>query len=52
MNVSLHWEIRWPRRVRTAGDAVRFINAAGFCMLSKAEAVAAMASIARNESKR
>jgi len=26
-------EIRWPRRVRTFGDAVKFIDAAGFCML-------------------
>jgi hypothetical protein len=33
VNESLQWEIGWPRRVRTAGDAVRFINAAGFCML-------------------
>ncbi len=33
MNESLQWEIGWPRRVRTAADAVLFINAVGFCML-------------------
>jgi hypothetical protein len=26
-------EIRWPRRVATIGDAVKFIDAAGFCLL-------------------
>ena len=26
-------EIRWPRRVRTPGDAVRFIDAVGYCLL-------------------
>jgi hypothetical protein len=26
-------EIRWPHRLRTAGDAVRFINAVGYCLL-------------------
>ena len=26
-------ELRWPKRVKTAGGAVRFIDAAGFCML-------------------
>ncbi len=26
-------EVRWPRRVRTAADAVRFIDAAGYCLL-------------------
>ncbi len=26
-------EIHWPRRVRTAADAVRFIDATGFCVL-------------------
>jgi len=27
------FEARWPRRVRTPADAVRFIDAAGFCVL-------------------
>ncbi len=26
-------EIRWPHRVRTAADAVRFINTVGYCLL-------------------
>jgi len=26
-------EIRWPKRVKTPGDAIRFIEAAGFCLL-------------------
>lgn len=26
-------EIRWPHRVKTAADAVRFIDAAGYCLL-------------------
>ena len=26
-------EFRWPRKVTTAGEAVRFINAVGFCLL-------------------
>ncbi len=26
-------EFSWPKRVKAAGDAVRFIDAAGFCML-------------------
>ena len=26
-------EIRWPRRVVTSGDAVRFIDAVGYCLL-------------------
>ena len=26
-------EIHWPRKVRTAADAVRFIDAVGYCLL-------------------
>jgi hypothetical protein len=33
MKQSLQAEIRWPRRVVTPGDAVRFINAVGYCLL-------------------
>ena len=34
MTSNLHpGEIRYPRRVRTASDAVRFIDAVGFCLL-------------------
>ena len=33
MKASLEAEIRWPRRVITAADAVRFIDAAGYCLL-------------------
>ncbi len=29
----LEREIRWPRKIRTAADAVRFIDAAGYCLL-------------------
>ncbi len=31
--VTLENEIRWPRRVRTPRDAVKYIDATGFCML-------------------
>jgi len=31
--VTLDNEIRWPRRVLTPADAVKYINAAGYCML-------------------
>ena len=31
--VSLDNEIRWPRRVLTPADAVKYINAAGYCLL-------------------
>ena len=31
--MSQSFEIRWPRRVQTAADAVRFIDAVGFCLL-------------------
>jgi len=30
---SREGEIRWPRKVRTAADAVRFIHAVGYCLL-------------------
>ncbi len=30
---DLKSEIRWPKRVKTPGDAVRFIDAVGFCLL-------------------
>lgn len=33
MNRALERESRWPRRVRTAADAVRFIDAVGYCLL-------------------
>ena len=33
MKDSLTTEIRWPKRVRTATDAVRFIDAVGYCLL-------------------
>lgn len=33
MKTQLVGKIRWPRKVRTSGDAVRFIHAAGFCLL-------------------
>jgi len=33
MKGQLEGEIHWPRRVRTAADAVRFIDAAGYCLL-------------------
>lgn len=29
----LESEIRWPRKIHTAADAVRFIDAAGYCLL-------------------
>jgi len=31
--VTLEYEIRWPRRVLTLGDAVKYIDATGFCLL-------------------
>jgi hypothetical protein len=31
--VTLEFEIRWPRRVLTAVEAVKFIEAMGYCML-------------------
>ena len=33
MTAQLEGEIHWPRRVRTAAEAVRFIDAAGYCLL-------------------
>ena len=30
---TLEHEIRWPRRVRTFGEAVKYIDATGFCLL-------------------
>ncbi len=33
MKPALEGEFRWPRRVRTADDAVRFIDAVGYCSL-------------------
>ncbi len=33
MKPSLAGEIHWPRRVHTAADAVRFIDAVGYCLL-------------------
>ena len=33
MKPTLAAEIRWPKRVRTASDAVRFIDAVGYCLL-------------------
>jgi len=33
MKASPTGEIPWPRRVRTAADAVRFIDAVGYCLL-------------------
>jgi len=33
MKASITSEIRWPKRVRAASDAVRFIDAAGYCLL-------------------
>ncbi|HEX2711549.1 MAG TPA: hypothetical protein VHM88_04905, partial [Candidatus Acidoferrales bacterium] len=33
MGGPLEGEIRWPRRVRTTADAVRFIDGAGYCLL-------------------
>ena len=33
MGVAPLGEIRWPRRVKTAADAVKFIDAAGYCLL-------------------
>src|SRR5260370_29665456 len=37
---DLSREIRWPKRVNTPGDAVRFIDAAGFCLLFPVKNVA------------
>ena len=31
--LPLEGETHWPRPVRTAADAVRFIDAAGYCLL-------------------
>ena len=33
MKQSLSLEVRWPRRVVTPADAVRFIDAVGYCLL-------------------
>ncbi|MBI3483909.1 MAG: hypothetical protein HY012_01985 [Acidobacteria bacterium] len=33
MKASLAHEIRWPRRIRTPADAIRFLDAVGFCVL-------------------
>ncbi len=33
MNDPFAGELPWPQRVKTAGDAVRFIEHVGFCML-------------------
>ncbi len=33
MRKSLQREVRWPRRVVTSADAVRFIDAVGYCLL-------------------
>jgi hypothetical protein len=33
MKLSLAAEVVWPRRVRTPADAVRFLDAVGFCVL-------------------
>ena len=30
---SAGYEIRWPRKVRSAAEAVRFVDAVGFCVL-------------------
>src|ERR1700691_1773367 len=32
-HATLENEIRWPRRVLTLAEAVKFIDAAGYCML-------------------
>ncbi len=37
---DLSREIRWPKRVSTPGDAVRFIDAVGFCLLFPVKNVA------------
>ncbi len=37
---DLSREIRWPKRVSTSGDAVRFIDAVGFCLLFPVKNVA------------
>jgi hypothetical protein len=29
----LQWEVRWPRKIATPGEAVRYLDAIGFCML-------------------
>lgn len=33
VTIPLEGEIRWAKRVRTAADAVRFIDAVGYCLL-------------------
>jgi hypothetical protein len=33
IKVTLEHEIRWPRRVLTAAEAVKYIDATGYCML-------------------
>jgi hypothetical protein len=38
--VTLEHEIRWPRRVRTLGEAVKYIDATGFCLLFPVKNVA------------
>lgn len=30
---SPQWEVRWPRRIVTPADAVRFLDAVGYCLL-------------------
>jgi hypothetical protein len=37
MRHALNGEIRWARRVRTVADAVRFIDAVGYCLLFPTE---------------
>jgi hypothetical protein len=36
---GLEYEIRWPRRIVTLAEAVKYIDAAGFCMLFPVEAI-------------
>jgi len=38
--VTLEYEIRWPRRVLTLGEAVKYIDATGFCLLFPVRSVA------------
>jgi hypothetical protein len=33
MKLHCTYEMAWPKRLKTAGDAGRFVDAAGFCML-------------------
>lgn len=39
LKAALENEIRWPRRVVTPAEAVKFIDAAGFCMLLPVKSV-------------